>query len=89
MVTHKLYNTMTYKEDMRFQGRLSLWDCQGGGISKLAIEGKKKKNLFGGQVLTWWMYNQAKVFIQLAIQNRLQFYHDSNSKEEGLLTGLI
>ena len=35
------------------------------------------------------MYNQAKVFIQLAIQDSLQFYHDSNSKEEGLLTGLI
>ena len=33
MVTNELYNKMTYKEDMWFQRRLSLWDCQGSGVS--------------------------------------------------------
>ena len=33
MVINKLYNKMTYKEDMWFQRRLSLWDCQGSGVS--------------------------------------------------------
>ena len=33
IVTNKLYNKITYKEDMKFQKHLSLWDYQGSGVS--------------------------------------------------------
>ena len=33
IVTNKLYNKITYKEDMKFQKHLSLWDYQGSVVS--------------------------------------------------------